>query len=332
VEIEAKYYDGKSSKEHKVTLIFSKDGVVIQEFNKSYPLDSIKISSALGNTPSVITFLDGGRAKIEDNRAFDEILKALGYKRGFIHKLERSTKFALLSVGAIIAFVIFALTIGADSSANFLAKILPEHSLDYVSKKALEELDKNYLHPSNLTEQKKKQVRAIFATITEHNPRYKLHFRSSARLGPNAFALPSGDIVIFDSLILLDRDKNLRGIAGVLAHERAHVVYKHALKGTIKASIAVAVISYITGDLSFVATAIPTLLITNGYSREYEKEADRYAKEELRKLGIDTKPLARLFEAMDSYVAKKHKEANITIPSWVSTHPATKKRVEFFSK
>jgi Zn-dependent protease with chaperone function len=40
----------------------------------------------------------------------------------------------------------------------------------------------------------------------------------------NTFALPNGNIVIFDDLIKLDNDKELRDIIGVSAHEIIHVV------------------------------------------------------------------------------------------------------------
>ncbi len=332
MEIEAKYYDGVSSKEHIVTLNFTKDKIKIKELNKICPLKDIKITPSLCNTPAVIYFKNGAKAKIEDSQKFETIFKEIGKKRGFVSKLERSNKFVIFSIITIITIVVFFLTIGADSSANFLAKILPQNSLDYISKRAFKEVDKKYLHPSNLSKEKQEEIREIFAKITNNNPRYKLHFRSAPKLGPNAFALPSGDIVIFDTLVLLDRDKNLRGVAGVLAHEKAHVVYQHALKGAIKASVAMAIVSYVSGDFSFIVSALPALLITTGYTRAYEKEADNYAKKELKKLNISTKPLANLFKEMDIYMKKRDKDSNITIPSWFSTHPDTKNRVEFFSK
>ncbi len=333
MEIGAKYYDGISSKEHRVTLHFSKERVLIKEFERSYLIDEISIAPMVANTPVVISFPNGARAKIEDIKAFEAVLEHIGKKRSFISQLERSSRFALVSIVAIIAFVTFFLTIGAEYSANFLAKILPKGSLDYVSARAFQEIDKNYLHPSNLSLEKKQKIRVLFKEVVGDEPSFRLHFRSAPKLGPNAFALPSGDIVLFDSLVLLDKDKNLRGVAGVLAHEKAHVLYQHALKGTIKASIALALLSYLSGDISLLATALPALLISNGYTREYEKEADIYAKKRLQELHMSTKPLAQLFEGIiDSYMQKREKESNITLPSWLSTHPATKERVKLFTQ
>jgi Zn-dependent protease with chaperone function len=159
-------------------------------------------------------------------------------------------------------------------------------------------------------------------------------------MGANAFALPSGDVVILDELILLDKNKNLYGVLGVLAHEKGHVVYRHALKGAIKTTVATAVIGYFTGDATFIASTLPTLLVTTKYSREFEHEADVYAKNELKKLNISSKPLAELFKRLENYTipskeknnTKKDDNFNIDIPEWVSTHPATEDRIEFFMR
>ena len=329
MRVKAKLYDGVSSKEHIVDIEFSNNRVKIEEFDINLPLDEVKIHSRLGNTPRLIEFPNNIRCKVEDHKRLEEALEKAGFRASLIHKIERSWKLAVASIAIIGAFVVFMLTAGADISANFLANMLPKDSLDYISKKTLHELDKSYLQKSNLTKAKKEEIKRAFLKIADS--KYKLHFRSSPKLGPNAFALPSGDIVILDELILLEKDKDYRGILGVLAHEKAHVVKKHALRGIIKGAIAATIISYITGDVSFIATTLPTIVVTNSYSREFEKEADIYAKEELKRLNISTKPLAKLFIKMEEYYNKKYKDS-IKIPSIFSTHPETQKRVEFFMK
>ncbi|MCF6240833.1 MAG: M48 family metalloprotease, partial [Bacteroidales bacterium] len=87
----------------------------------------------------------------------------------------------------------------------------------------------------------------------------------------------------------------------VLAHEKGHYVYKHGLKGLIKGTIAIAVVSYVTGDVSFIATALPTAMVTSKYSREFETQADKYAKSELKRLNIPSKPLVKMFIEMEKY-------------------------------
>ena len=332
MKIRAKMYDGTSSKEHSVEIEFTKDKrLIIASHNIDVPLASVKISSRLGSTPRVLHLPNGERCKSDENDKIDEILDKLNIKRSKVHKLERSWKLAIASVVLIASFVAFMLTGGANYSAEFLAKVLPQNTLDYASHRALNQLDKHYLHKSNLNAEKKAKIVTMFKKLTAEDKRYKLHFRSSPAMGANAFALPSGDIVLLDELVFLDKDRELRGVLGVLAHEKGHVVYKHGLKGIIKGAVATTVVGYITGDLSFIATTLPTILVTSSYSREFESQADQYAKSELKRLGISSKPLAKLFINLESFYNKKHKDSNSTkYLDWMSSHPSTNDRVKFF--
>ena len=330
--IKAKMYDGISSKEHNVEIEFTKDRrVIIQTHSIDVSIDSVKISSRLGSTPRVLEFPNLYRCKSEENDKIDEILDTLKVKRSKVYKLERSWRLAVASVVLIAAFITFMLTAGAGYTASFLADILPKTTLDYASKRGLEQIDKRYLHKSNLSKEKKQKIEKLFKELTAGDKRYKLHFRSSPMLGANAFALPSGDIVLLDELVFLDKDKNLYGVLGVLAHEKGHVVYKHGLKGIIKGAVASTVVGYFTGDLSFIATTLPTLMLTSSYSREFETQADQYAKSELKRMGLSSKPLAKVFINLEDFYNKKHKDSNATkFMDWMSSHPVTSKRVEYF--
>ena len=54
-----------------------------------------------------------------------------------------------------------------------------------------------------------------------------LLFRDGGKFGANAFALPSGKIIVTDQLASLLNDEQ---IVGVLAHELGHVVYRHGMR------------------------------------------------------------------------------------------------------
>ena len=332
MKIRAKMYDGASSKEHSVEIEFTKlKRLIIKSHGIDVPLDSVKISSRLGSTPRVLHLPNGARCKSEENDKIDEILDTLGIKHSKIHKLERSWRLAIASILLIAVFVAFMLTAGANYSAAILADILPKTTLDYASKRGLAQLDKRYLHKSNLDKKKQAKILAMFKKLTNGEKRYKLHFRSSPAIGANAFALPSGDVVLLDELVLLDKDKELRGVVGVLAHEKGHVVYKHGLKGIIKGAVASTVVGYVTGDLSFIVTTLPTIMVTSSYSREFESQADHYAKSELKRLGISSKPLGKLFMNLEEFYSKKHKDSNATkYLDWMSSHPATEDRIKYF--
>ncbi len=323
MRVRAKYYDGLSSKEKDVILDIDKDSLEIKELKLKYPLKEVDIFDKVGNNPRVIDLPNGGRIKIESNKEVDNILK-----NNSIFKIENSKKGVIFILIASIFLVYFFFTKGSDFAASLIANNLSKDKVDFFSKKAFSVIDEKYLSPSKLPLQIKIKILERFKKAYP-NDHFRIIFRSSKTIGPNAFALPNGDIVLLDELVKLDDDKNYNGILGVLLHEKGHVVYKHALKGVVKGVVATALVSYLSGDLSFIVTTLPTLLIVNGYSREFEKEADSYTKKELQRLNISPIPLVKLFKKLDRYSNSKDDKL---LKGWLSTHPQTSKRIEFFLK
>jgi len=326
--IDALLYDGKSSKEHKVTIEFSDNRrVVIRSHNIDVPIDEVEIESRLGNTPRVLSFENGIRCKSIENDKIDQVLKKFGLSKSKAYKIESSIGLTVASVLVTIGFVWFMLTAGATYTANAVASILPASTLKEVSKVTLNQLEDSYLHPSKLSDRQKRIIQTHFNKLVEGESKYKLHFRSSPEIGPNAFALPSGDIVLTDELVALSQDKEYRDILGVLAHEKGHVVKKHSMRIAIKTGISGVIIGYITGDVSVLASTIPTILINSSYSREFEHEADVHAVQELKDMNISTKYIATLFESLEK---KSAEDGNSTSMSMFASHPLTSKRIEFF--
>lgn len=327
--VEALLYDGKSSKEHNVTIEFTFGRrVKIASHNIDVALEEIKIGSRLGNTPRVLEFPNGVRCKSHENDKIDQLLLDFNIDKSKTDKIERSKLLTLASLFLTIAFVWFMLTAGANYTANFLANILPQTTLDKMSRVTLEQLEENILKPSKLTKRQKGIIQADFDKLVDGDRHYKLHFRSAPQIGANAFALPSGDIVLTDQLVALSRDNDFRDILGVLAHEKGHVVHKHSLRMAIKTGLASVIIGYITGDISVVASTIPTVLINSSYSREFEHEADENAVKELKRLGVSTIYIANLFEALEK--KSKSRESNTTLDSLFASHPLTSERIEYF--
>ncbi len=329
--IEALLYDGKSSKEHKVVIDFTIGRrVKIASHNIDVALEEIVIESRLGNTPRVIEFPNGIRCKSDENDKIDQLLSKFNLNKSKTHRIESSLGLTLGSVLLTIGFVWFLLTGGANYTANFLANILPQTTLDEMSEITLKQLENGLLEESKLSERQERIIQKHFDSLIAGDSRYKLHFRSAPEIGPNAFALPSGDIVLTDQLVALSRDNEFRDILGVLAHEKGHVVEKHSLRMAIKTGIASVIVGYITGDISVIATTIPTVLINSSYSREFEREADAHAVKEMDRLGVSTIYMANLFEAL----AKKYEDNSSTnsLGDLMASHPLTSERIEYFKK
>ena len=326
--ITAVLYDGKSSKEHEVLIDFTaQQRVVIASHNIDVPLEEVHIESRLGNTPRVLSFSNGIRCKSRENDKLDQVLKEFGLSKSKSYKIESSIGLTISSVVVTIAFIWFMLTIGSTYTANAIASVLPPSTLSKVSEVTMEQLEEEFLKPSRLSSRQEKIIQAHFDKLTEGEEGYTLHFRSSPKMGANAFALPSGDIVLTDQLVALSQDDEYRDILGVLAHEKGHVVEKHSLRIAIKTGISGAIIGYITGDISLLASTIPTILVNSSYSREFEHEADAYAVKELEQMNVSTEHVAKLFEMLE----KKHGgEENATVMSMFASHPLTSERIDYF--
>jgi Zn-dependent protease with chaperone function len=88
-------------------------------------------------------------------------------------------------------------------------------------------LDQRIFEPSRFSDQRMEALSARFRQLRPPSgeaPQWRLAFRKS-RYGPNAFALPSGDIVLTDEMVRLLDDED--AVMGVLAHELGHLHQHH---------------------------------------------------------------------------------------------------------
>jgi len=142
---------------------------------------------------------------------------------------------------------------------------------------------------------------------------------------PNAFAIPGGYIFIFDGLLkeLTKEDE----LAGVLAHEIAHVERNHFFKDEKKLSAldiaTIAAILLSGGSMATTAIAGATnISIRLQFSRENEAEADSYALRYLIKAGYPPSGLLDFFNTLLRYERFNPQ----MIPAYMSTHPALRQR------
>jgi predicted Zn-dependent protease len=129
----------------------------------------------------------------------------------------------------------------------------------------------------------------------------------------NAFAAPGGHIVIYRSII--EEAEQPEEVAGVLAHEMAHVTEGHPRRGMVEA-LGYGVFRLLTpGDDNIGAELVKSAL-TNRYSRDDELDADRTGVEMLNAAGIDSRGLAAFFDRL----AAQGQEVPGAL-EFLSTHP-----------
>jgi predicted Zn-dependent protease len=166
--------------------------------------------------------------------------------------------------------------------------------------------------------------RRKFASMTRaksESAAYRLEFRASPAFGPNAFALPSGIIVMTDELVRSARHE--QEVLGVLAHELGHVRHRHVMRHLLESSAIAMIVAGVTGDVASatsLAAAAPALLLNARFSRDFEREADRFAIDLMREGGLDPRYLARILSRLE----EEHGSGGI--PTFLSTHPGTRER------
>lgn len=144
----------------------------------------------------------------------------------------------------------------------------------------------------------------------------------------NAFALPGGFFFVNSGLIL--RADTEAELAGVMAHEIAHVAARH---GTRQASrgqfinLATIPLIFMGGWGGYGARQAASVLIPIGFlsfSRGFEEEADLLGLQYLYKTGYDPVAFVDFFEKLQSMEKKKPG----TMAKVFSTHPLTGDRIK----
>lgn len=138
----------------------------------------------------------------------------------------------------------------------------------------------------------------------------------------NAFALPGGHVVVNTGLIHSATEEQL---AGVLAHEIAHVTHQHGLRKMIDAAGLGMVIQAVFGDASGLLAWMgqsSEFLLRQKYSRDFEREADDAGWEYLVAAGLEPKGMIEFFKKLHELEQNRAQP-----PALLNTHPATEERI-----
>jgi Zn-dependent protease with chaperone function len=138
----------------------------------------------------------------------------------------------------------------------------------------------------------------------------------------NAAALPGGNIVIFEEL--LAESDGPDEVAGVLAHEIAHIERRHVTQAMIRQLGLGLVITAFGGNTG----ANLDLLLAAGYSRAAEREADADAVAMLRRARVSPVSTAAFFKRLADQERKLGAVAQGL--SYISTHPLSEERERKF--
>lgn len=320
--IRAFYYDGRTSHRHDVLLsVEDKIASIDGDAARQCPISQLRVSERGSRSLPKVTFPDGAVLEIQDRDAFRDLLRATGYHDSVVVRWQQSWRFTVLAGLAVAALLTVLVVHVLPHAAAYAAKAVPSSVERTIGRESLAFLDSRILSPSRLPRARQQAIAERFQALVppgESLPEFSILFRSS-RIGPNALALPSGQIVLTDELVQLAPDDD--ALMGVLAHELGHLQERHLMRRLLQASAVAAGAFAIFGDASAVLANVSTVLLNLKYSRDAEHEADAYALDMLQANGIRSDSLADMLERLQD---SRYGEP----PPYLSSHPPSRDRIE----
>ena len=174
-------------------------------------------------------------------------------------------------------------------------------------------------------------VRSLGRRLAQHAPGPKYPYSVSVvdYREINAFALPGGPIWMHRGL--MHAASNEAQVAGVLAHEVAHIAQRHSADQVTKATVAnwgLGVLGAFLGNTGGAGAAqIAAGFLTNGvflkFSRDDEREADQVGLQIMRRAGWNPRGMVELFEVL----RREAKRDPGSVETFFSSHPAPHDRI-----
>ena len=351
-EIKGLLFDGKNVEKTSLSLFVDGEGTAYLSNKPQATFKFIKlaVSPRIGDSTRFLTLPDGSLFETLDNDNVDKLCSFFETtKHSRIHSDRWLLKLSVMAVFLILSWM--GVHYGVPALSYKIAMQVPEEMLIQSGQAAMLKLDAEKFTKSKLAKKRQKKIDNIFQKLLpdDYKLAYKLHFRQGGKIGANAFALPSGDIIITDELINLSSNDN--EIISILLHEIAHAELRHAIQRTIQTSTILLVVVAATGDLTSLGTlflGVPALLLDSNYNRQMEWDADTYSLNKMQQLKINPIAFADMLEKIVKYHEtkkmkvtesqsddknidnKKKEEVSHTDNSdgYWSSHPPSKERIK----
>ena len=335
MKVSAQYFDGRNSNAQAVAIEIGEDMITVKSgtHHQQYHLDELHIQDGLGASFVTIDLPRGGRLELLGIRSKKDLgLRSTSF---LLRLLEDGPSGLILSISLLALGLYVVGTYVIPILANSVTPLVPEVIFNEVEKVTLASLDERFLKPSELSEERKKEVEIMLQRLSP-GAGFSLAFRSLENAQANAFALPGNTIVVADGLI---NTASQEEISAVLAHELGHHSLRHVRIALVRLSLSSVLIGITTGDFSNTIGQLTTAIWHLGFSRNQEFAADEFAVQRLQASGMDGSALVSALEKIETQErnlkkfpqnsdAESGHKGYIEDFELLSTHPATNERAE----
>ncbi len=355
------WFDGQSPKARAVALRIEGAELLVRVLDdegtpaRRYPIKKVRWPERRTHGQRQAELPDGGLLQHAHAAEWDAWWLASGQRDSVVVGWMQSWRATLVALGGTVVFLAVAWVWGVPWLSQTVAHQIPTAIDTHIGQQSLQQMGRFFLEPSELPLQQQEDLRRRFKTVVDNAypqgdaPPWTLEFHASSALGPNAFALPGGFMVITDDLVKLLHDQP-DAIVGVLAHELGHVENRDGLDMLVRASLVSALVGVVLGDASGFLATVPATLATQAYSRDGERRADAHAARLLHASGISPAVMAVFFERMLKEDAKGEKgekgeskkekdkgeeknggrERSVSLPIAIGSHPDHEERIRYF--
>jgi beta-barrel assembly-enhancing protease len=230
----------------------------------------------------------------------------------------------------LVGFVVIAWVCSwaTGTMVRTLAKKVPgewERSFSEASLEAFE-IDLSAVSYSNQVSQLEQLAAPLLKVVPLSGQQVRFHVVQDE--APNAFALPGGHVVVNTGLLQIA--DNSEQILGVLAHEFAHVTQKHYAQHILSAAGPLAlttVFLHSDSGLMGLLGAGTGVMVAQGFSQNFETEADEIGWEYLLRANINPRGMIEVFEKFKALDA-----GELKISHAFDSHPELSKRISRLEK
>lgn len=333
ISFEARFFDGETAKPHRAVVELYRTVLRIKTDGDSQPKDwlykDIKVlEQPVPPLPARLTSVQNSDMRLYVEPEDWTTLKTRLPKTAFPRvTLSTNWKSLLGYTGLSIAFVLGTVFLGPKLFEQ-AGGLIPQETEMQIGKMAIESsIDDPVCVAPQGQAALEKMVHSLKQGMSRDIP-FNVRVISDDEM-LNALAAPGGYLVIFSGI--LKNADTAKEVAGVLAHEMAHIEMNHPMKSLMRNLGVTLTLQMMFGDARAIGNAAHFAGMMNQlhYSREDEMEADAIGQALLEKANIDPAGLSLFFERIrqEETAYGDHGGHWPHFEEYFSTHPQTEKRI-----